>query len=101
MRERNERGKVMDDNKMYNLQPDVPAESQTMILVGPVNCPTFGELPLSMSNGFIAGAVPEAADNQPQGAPSAPLKEGAVRAINSVIGRVHESAILRERDGDF
>jgi len=92
---------------IYNLQPDVPPDSlsTTMTLVGTVNCSAFDRTDMllsCLSTTYTLGSVLEAADNQPQGAPSAPLKEGAVRAINSVIGsRVRESAILRETNGDF
>jgi hypothetical protein len=98
----------MSNKRMiYNLQAEVPQESlsTTMILVGPVNCSIFDPnetLPSCLSTTYIVGSVLEAADNQPQGEPAGPLREGAVRAINSVIRtRVPESAILRGTDGDF
>jgi hypothetical protein len=98
----------MSEKRMiYNFQPDVPPESlsTTMTLVGPVNCSAFDRkdaLPSCLSTTYTVGSVIEAADNQPQGGPSGPLRGGAVRAINSVIStRVRESAILRATDGDF
>lgn len=98
----------MNENSgVFNLQPDVPAESQstTLIVIGASNCPTFDPkdmLPSCLSTTYTVGSVSEAADNQPQGAPSKPLKDGAVRAINSVLHtRVPESAILRGSGGDF
>jgi hypothetical protein len=98
----------MNERKvMGGLLPDVPAESQstTIIVVGSSNCPAFDPkdmLPSCLSTTYTVGSVAEAADNQPHGAPSGPLKEGAVRAMNSVIRtRVPESAILRGTGGDF
>jgi len=96
-----------EKNAKVDLQPDVPAESQstTIIVMGASNCPTFDPkdmVPSCLSTTYTVGSVAEAADNQPHGAPSQPLNEGAVRAMNSVIhARVPESAILRGTDGDF
>jgi hypothetical protein len=91
---------------MSELKPEVPTKSlSTTLITGVSHCSIFDEentLPTCSSMSYTIGAVVEAADNQPQGAPSQPLKPGAVKAMNTVLrARVPESAILRDKSGEL
>ncbi|MBZ5700158.1 MAG: hypothetical protein LAN18_16605 [Acidobacteriia bacterium] len=91
---------------MPDLKPEIDNEiSSTTLVISTSNCSApdqLGELRTYSSMSYTVGAVIEAADSEPQGAPSKPLNPDAVSALNSVLqSRVSEAAILRDTSGEL
>jgi len=86
---------------MADLKPEIPNESlSTTLIVGVSNTATFEQKDTGFTYGtmsYTVGTVSEAADSEPHGAPSQPLNQGAVRALDSVL-RSHIPEAARRRD---
>lgn len=93
--------------KMSDLKPEISNEVSTtsIVVTGPFNSSLVQEqgiLRTYSSSSYTVGAVLEAADNEPLGAPSKPLSGDAVRTLNSVLAsRVPDSAFLRDEGGEI
>lgn len=87
---------------MNDLKPTIQDESSatTVIVSGPFNASVVSQpTPLGpySSMSYTVGEVNEAADSEPQGAPSKPVNASAVKVLDSVLrSRLPESAVLRE-----
>lgn len=95
---------------MPELNPELKVEntneiSSTTLVITAANYSALdlsGEPRTYSSMSYTVGAVIEAADSEPQGAPSRPLNREAVTALNSVLqARVSEAAVLRDTSGEL
>jgi len=91
---------------MTELKPEIlNEESSTTLVMSSSNCAAIdqqGEPRTYSSMSYTLGAVIEAVDSEPQGAPSKPLNADSVRALNSVLhSRVPDAAILRDTSGEL
>ena len=90
---------------MSELKQEAPTEGTSITYLGASNSsiPDQAHSALVYSTmSYTVGVVSEAADHEPQSAPSRPLNRDGVRALDSVLrsgGR--EASILRDRDGEF
>jgi len=91
---------------MPDLKPEAPTEGSSVTLVLGASNYSEAEQKNSALNysstSWTLGAVVEAADLEPHGAPARPLNSGGVQALDSVLqARVPEGKILRDTSGEF
>lgn len=90
---------------MTDLKPGTPTEGTSVTYVGVSNCSIKEQRDSALtysSMSYTVGVVSEAADHQPQSAPSRPLNRDGVRTLDSVLrSGGHEANILRDKSGEL